>query len=52
LSACPAATSPTAFIDAYDAETGARAWRFYTVRERANEAAYWPSVEVAQRAAA
>ena len=38
------------FIDAYDAETGARAWRFYTVPgegERGSET--WPNVEVAQR---
>ncbi len=38
------------FIDAYDAETGARAWRFYTVPgegERGSET--WPNVEASQR---
>ena len=38
------------FIDAYDAETGARAWRFYTVPgvgEQGSES--WPNAEVAQR---
>jgi len=38
------------FIDAYDAETGTRAWRFYTVPsvgEAGSES--WPNAEVAQR---
>jgi alcohol dehydrogenase (cytochrome c) len=38
------------FIDAYDAESGARAWRFYTVPgegERGSES--WPGVEASQR---
>ena len=38
------------FIDAYDAETGKRAWRFYTVPgagEKGSET--WPNVEVAKR---
>ena len=38
------------FIDAYDAQTGARVWRFYTVPgpgERGSES--WPSTEVMQR---
>jgi alcohol dehydrogenase (cytochrome c) len=38
------------FIDAYDAETGARAWRFYTVPglgEKGSET--WPNAEVAKR---
>ena len=38
------------FIDAYDAETGARAWRFYTVPGAGEKGAEtWPNVEVAQR---
>ena len=38
------------FIDAYDAESGTRAWRFYTVPgagEKGSET--WPNVEVAKR---
>src|ERR1700682_5507703 len=38
------------FIDAYDAETGTRAWRFYTVPgagEKGSES--WPNVAVAER---
>jgi alcohol dehydrogenase (cytochrome c) len=38
------------FIDAYDAESGARAWRFYTVPaagEKGSET--WPNAEVMKR---
>jgi alcohol dehydrogenase (cytochrome c) len=41
------------FIDAYDAETGSRAWRFYTVPgagEKGSET--WPNTEVIKRGAA
>jgi len=38
------------FIDAYDAETGQRAWRFYTIPEPGERGSdTWPSAEVAAR---
>src|SRR5215475_1199466 len=38
------------FIDAYDAETGARAWRFYTVPGAGEKGSKtWPNTEVMQR---
>ena len=38
------------FIDAYDAETGARAWRFYTVPGAGEPGSdSWPGVDVMQR---
>ena len=38
------------FIDAYNAETGVRAWRFYTVPSAGDKGSdSWPNTEVAQR---